>query len=124
MSATTDTGFDFAPAYRADGWGNGIAWRATGYATEWTEETWEYLGDDNDPDAGADDYYARTGFYFPDENPSNYAYGEPEEVEDRTRVVAHMIGDDRDFTFDIDDLTPIPDDAYCACCGQVGCQWG
>lgn len=44
-----------------------------------------------------------------------------EEVEDRTRVVAHMIGDDRNFTFDVDDLTPLADDTYCRTCGQVGC---
>lgn len=37
-------------------------------------------------------------------------------------LVAHMVGDDRDFTFDPDDLTAIPDDAYCPECGQVGCK--
>lgn len=36
---------------------------------------------------------------------------------------AHMIGDDRTFTFDPDDLTPIAEDQYCSCCGQVGCHW-
>ncbi len=121
MSAPTDTGFDFEPAYKAYGYG-GIAWRVTGYATEWTEETWEYLGDEDDPDAGCDDYYARTGYHYPDENPGNYAYGEPEEVENRSQVVAHMIGDDRDFTFDVEDMEPIDDLDYCASCGQIGCQ--
>lgn len=38
-------------------------------------------------------------------------------------LVAHMVGDDRDFRFEPDQLTPIDEDAYCSCCGQVGCQW-
>lgn len=119
MSDTT-TSFDFTPAYRAVGYG-GVAWRATGYATEWTQEQWEYLGepDGYDPDT----YHQETGYYYPDEDPANYAYMEPEQVEDRTRVVAHMIGDDHDFTFDIDDLEPISDDDYCSGCGQIGCGW-
>jgi hypothetical protein len=119
--ATTERGFDFEPAYRAYGYG-GIAWRVTGYAQEWTREDWQYLGDEDDPDAGADDYHERTGFYYPDENPANYVYIEPEQIEDRTRVVAYMIGDDRDFTFDIDDLEPIAREDYCGQCGQIGCS--
>ena len=43
-------------------------------------------------------------------------------IEERTgRVVARMVGDDRDFTFDPEELTAIPDEAYCAECGQIGC---
>lgn len=40
------------------------------------------------------------------------------------RIKAHMIGDDQEFTFEPDELTPISEDDYCSCCGQVGCQWG
>jgi len=43
-------------------------------------------------------------------------------IEDR--VVAHMIGDDRDFTFGVDELTPIEDDEFCSECGQIGCGHG
>ena len=39
------------------------------------------------------------------------------------RVLAHMVGDDRTFAFDPDDLEPIADEDYCSCCGQVGCGW-
>jgi hypothetical protein len=39
------------------------------------------------------------------------------------RLRAHMIGDDRTFTFDPDELTPIGEDDYCADCGQIGCDW-
>lgn len=42
--------------------------------------------------------------------------------EERTgKVVAVMVGDDRRFTFDPDELTPLADLDYCAVCGQVGC---
>jgi hypothetical protein len=34
-----------------------------------------------------------------------------------------MIGDNREFTIDIDDLAEIQDDEYCHCCGQIGCGW-
>ena len=96
----TAQSFDFDTAYRAHGYAV-IAWRATGYAQEWTEEQWEYLGEDEDP--------------------ANYAYSEPEQYDDTSRVVAHMIGDDRDFTFDVDGLVPIARVDYCGECGQIGC---
>lgn len=46
-------------------------------------------------------------------------------IEERTgRVVAVMIGDDRKFTFDVDEITPITSDEYCGGCGQIGCTAG
>lgn len=43
-------------------------------------------------------------------------------IEERTgKVVAHMIGDDRLYVFDVDDLAPLDELAYCAECGQIGC---
>jgi len=39
------------------------------------------------------------------------------------RLLAHMVGDDREFTFDPDELTPISEDDYCPSCGQIGCGW-
>jgi hypothetical protein len=41
---------------------------------------------------------------------------------DKDRVCAVMVGDDRTFTFDIEDLTVLPEDAYCHECGQIGCK--
>jgi hypothetical protein len=32
-----------------------------------------------------------------------------------------MVGDDRVFEIDRDDLTPISDEDYCHECGQIGC---
>lgn len=37
-----------------------------------------------------------------------------------TSTVVH-VGDDRKFTFEPDDLTPIEREAYCGSCGQIGC---
>ncbi len=44
--------------------------------------------------------------------------------EQRTgKVTVVMVGDDRKFTFDPEDLVPIEDDDFCGCCGQIGCAW-
>jgi hypothetical protein len=43
-------------------------------------------------------------------------------VEGMTMV--RMVGDDRDFLTDTDDLEPINEDDFCGGCGQVGCGWG
>lgn len=45
------------------------------------------------------------------------------EFEERTgKVVAVMIGDDRRFLLDPDDVHPIDREAYCGVCGQIGCS--
>jgi len=36
-------------------------------------------------------------------------------------VVVMMVGDDRTFSVDIDDITPIEREEYCGSCGQIGC---
>jgi len=33
-----------------------------------------------------------------------------------------MVGDDRPFSIDPDDVAPLADDEYCASCGQIGCS--
>lgn len=46
-------------------------------------------------------------------------------IESRTgRIVTVMVGDDRQFTFDENDVTPIAREAYCGSCGQIGCSHG
>ena len=43
-------------------------------------------------------------------------------IAERTgNVVAVMVGDDRRFRFDPDELTPIARESYCGGCGQLGC---
>lgn len=79
--------FDFEPAYTAEGWSEGVAWRVEGWETEPDEDT-EWSGI---------------------ENPTGL-------------LLAHMIGDDRTFRFEPDQLTALHGDV-CSC-GQVGCGWG
>ena len=44
-------------------------------------------------------------------------------IEERTgMLVVQMIGDDRHFVVDPDDVTPLDEDEYCPECGQIGCQ--
>jgi hypothetical protein len=93
---------DFDAAYKVEEY-RGIAWRIDGYATEWTEEKWEYIGEGDVEDE------------------DNYIYYEPEEVEDTSRVRMHMVGDDREFIFDIEELTKLDEEDYCQVCGQIGC---
>lgn len=98
-------GFDTDARYSVDGHG-GIAFYVVGWDTETTEETWTFIGG---PDDDTDDE-------------ENYVYDEPEEIENRERVRAIMVGDDREWTFDVEDLTPISEDDYCPECGQIGCK--
>jgi hypothetical protein len=52
-------------------------------------------------------------------------YGEGEWVDDTEgRLRAVMVGDDRVFLVEMEDLTPLGDEDYCSCCGQIGCRWG
>lgn len=44
------------------------------------------------------------------------------EYDDREKVQAVMVGDDRVHEIDVDDLTEISDDDYCPECGQIGCK--
>lgn len=39
-------------------------------------------------------------------------------------VQCHMVGDDRNFTIDRDDVTVITDDEFCSGCGGTSCYWG
>jgi hypothetical protein len=52
-----------------------------------------------------------------------YVYDEdPEPIENRDFVLAVMVGDDREFTVEVSELTKISDDDYCPGCGQIGCK--
>jgi hypothetical protein len=49
MTSTIMPGIDFDARYSVDGY-RGIAFYLVGYATEWTEESWELICDDDDLD--------------------------------------------------------------------------
>jgi hypothetical protein len=93
------TEFDFDAKYRIGSWGD-IAWRVLSYATH-QEPIYSYTEEDEIEEVV-----------------------DWEEVEDQTRVVCVMVGDDHKFTFDVDELTKLEDEDYCSCCGQIGCLWG
>jgi hypothetical protein len=40
---------------------------------------------------------------------------------DQSHVRAVMVGDDREFEFEVSDLTKIDEDDFCHGCGQIGC---
>ena len=66
----------------------------------WDGIAWRVLGWELEPDEDTEwsGYYVRTG-----------------------QIVCCMIGDDRLFVFDPDEVTPLAREAYCGECGQVGC---
>ena len=44
-------------------------------------------------------------------------------IEARTgRVICRMVGDDRDFSIELGDITPLAREEYCGVCGQIGCS--
>lgn len=107
---------DFSAHYTIAGYG-AVAWYVTGYATQWTEESWDL--ECTDPKHHTDDdHYNDSGYLL---HPECWLYNEPEEVEVTDYVTCVMVGDDREETFDVRDLTIIPEDGYCRECGQIGC---
>ena len=85
---------DFEAAYRHPDY-PGVAWRVDNYKVE------------------------RVYDGFPD-----WLYEDYEEIEDTSQVECHMVGDDRTFTFDTEDMVKLDEEEYCSCCGQIGCHWG
>lgn len=97
---------DFSARYRHSDF-RGVALRIHGWV-----KTWEpYTGLTTDED----------GTEFEEEIP-----GEGEWVDDVAggRVLVIMVGDDRKYTVDLEDLEPIEDHEYCHECGQIGCGHG
>ena len=70
-------------------------------AKGWRGVAWTVLGWETEPDEDTEwsGYENRTG-----------------------RLVAHMVGDDRHFAFDPDELKPLDSEEYCSVCGQIGCH--
>ena len=80
------------------------AWGADAYAARgWRGIAWHVLGWETVPDEDTEwsGYETRTG-----------------------RVVAIVVGDDRRFAFEPDELEPIAAADYCDGCGQIGCGHG
>ena len=78
---------------------NADAYVVSGYSgVAWYVRGWETQPDDDTDWSG---YEIRTG-----------------------NLVCTMVGDDRNFSVDPDDITPIKEGAYCGECGQIGCAFG
>lgn len=97
---------DFSARYTVDGYPR-VAFRLTGYAT-----TEEYEGDVLVCDDEECDHQL---------SQMCWTTGDTSLVSDLERVVAVMVGDDREHIVDVADLAMIADDGYCEGCGQVGC---
>lgn len=91
-----------APAVRVRGYA-GVAFRVEGWASFWEPST--YLA--TDPEDGTEVEVES------DED--------GEWVDDHSRVVVRMVGDDRLFVVDPDDVTPLAEQEFCDSCGQLGC---
>ena len=94
--------FDFNAHYTVDGY-KGVAWYASKYAT-YTKFTCDLVCEDDDCEH--DDLC--------------YFYNEWKEI-DTDRVVMVMVGDNREFIFDVSDVQAIAEEDYCSECGQIGC---
>jgi len=80
-------------------------------ATEYTADAYRVAGSDGIA------YYVLGWETEPDEDTDWTG------IEERTgMLVVQMIGDDRHFVVDPDDVTPLDADEYCPECGQIGCH--
>lgn len=95
--------FDFDAAYRTDEY-RGVGFWADGYEAETVHE-WQFVGDEDD-DRDDEDLWV---------------WDEEGDTRPTGKIVAHMIGDDRRFTFEPDELIRV-DGPVCSC-GQLGCGW-
>jgi hypothetical protein len=94
-SYEVDDDFFSSPAYRVKGW-QGIAFHVLGWETETRPGSWDCeIWDENECET------VRTG-----------------------KVVVCMVGDDRHFLEDPEDLTPLCRNEYGGVCGQIGCNCG
>lgn len=60
---------------------------------------------------------------FEDEDGNEYQeeIGEGNWVDDKETLLMVMVGDNKKWEVDPEDITKISDDDYCLVCGQVGC---
>jgi hypothetical protein len=89
-----------------------IAYYLLGWATEWTEESYELDCDSETHvfDRVHDDYC--------------YLYNKPEQYDRTDQVIAVMVGDDRQHVVNVEDLTEISGDDVCPGCGAVPSCYG
>lgn len=94
---------DYVGGYIAVKGYSGVAFWLDDWAKEVKDEMFSFIDDE-------------TGEVF-------WGWDEVEVVSD-SMVECYMIGDDRKFVVDIQDLTPININDFCGSCGQIGCGHG
>ena len=101
----------------------GIAWYLKRYVTESQEVGIDqYMDCPGHPAEDCGFQYTAIGEIVDCPNGCEMFYEtDYEEVVDNSRVVAVMVGDDREHEIDIDDLVKIDEDDFCFGCGQIGC---
>lgn len=76
---------------------------------------------------GYEKVYEPYQYYEYGEDGEEYLVDDPYEGEwvepESGRLRMHMIGDDREFVFDEDEVTPVSEGDFCWGCGQTGCTW-
>lgn len=88
------------PAFAVVGY-SGVAFRAL----EWQYEVIDRGHFESDPDDPDD-----MGYWFDDDD-----------EQPTGKVRCHMVGDDRSFYIDPDDMTVLGEREFCHSCGQIGC---
>lgn len=88
---------------RVRGWGSGIAFVVLGPVKVW--EPYRYMA--TDPETGEE--------FEAEDDEGEWTVG------DGSRCRVRMVGDDRVFEEETDDLTPLDREAFCGACGQIGC---
>ena len=105
------TELDFSAHYRVRGY-PGIAWRIIRWDTDWLEGGWELVCENS----SHFDYLDHSG------HPECWIYNEGDEIENYDRVIAVMVGDDRDESLEVSELILIAETDFCRDCGQIGCS--
>lgn len=99
---------DLEARYQIAGF-RGIAWRLIGYAQEFHQFEPEHICEEDDSTCPGEDECKA------------WFYDEGEWIDDKSRVRACMVGDNKPFIFDVEDLQKLDDLDYCTSCGQIGC---
>jgi len=110
-------------AYKVNQYGSGIAWRVYGWEIQPVTRIGctgcDYFAIEMENGGGK--IIEHHSPNCPDDSELFYDY-ESEEYERTGNIICVMVGDDRQFSFDSEDVTPLNDGDYCSECGQIGCK--
>lgn len=112
----------------------GVAWTVRGYAETDREVCEREPTCYGHPCEDAADVFPHAGigdtFFCEADDDGEFSCGGEEWIYeivsevDNSRVIAVMVGDDREHEIDVDDLVEIDEEDFCLVCGQIGCGHG